>query len=59
MNIKFTNMTESLWRERMESVMEYERSVITITLLRLDYRVHGPGNYADDTLTQTDPVPKT
>jgi len=39
--------------------MEYERSVITITLLRLDYRVHGPGNYADDTLTQTDPVPKT
>ena len=33
--------------------MEYERSVITITLLRLDYRVHGPGNYADDTLTKT------
>ena len=29
--------------------MECERSVITMTLLRLDYLVHGLGNCADDT----------
>ena len=49
MSIKFADMTELLRRERIESVMKCERSVITMTLLRLDYLVHGLGNCADDT----------
>ena len=53
MNIKFVNMIIFL-RERMMSVMECERSVIAITLLRLDYLVYGLGNCVDDTPTETD-----
>ena len=33
--------------------MECERSVITMTLLQLDYLVYGLGNCVDDTSTQT------
>jgi len=35
----------------MRSVMECERSVITMTLLQLDYLVYGLGNCVDDTST--------
>ena len=37
----------------MRSVMECERSVITMTLLQLDYLVYGLGNCVDDISTQT------
>ena len=33
--------------------MEYERSVITMTLLLLDYLVYGLDNYVADTPTET------
>jgi len=33
--------------------MKCETSVITMTLLRLDYLVHGPDNCVDDTPTKT------
>ena len=36
----------------MESVIECERSVITMTLFWLNYLVHGLGNCADDTPTE-------
>jgi len=55
MSIKFADMTELLRRERIESVMKCERSVITMTLLRLDYLVHGLGNCADDTRMKPSP----
>jgi len=53
MSIKFADMARFLWRERMESVMDCERSVITMTLLRLDYLVYSLGNCVDDTSTET------
>ena len=53
MSIKFAIMTIFLWRERMESIMKCERSIITTTLLRLDYLVHSLDNCADDTSTET------
>ena len=37
----------------MKSVMKCEISVITMTLLRLDYLIYGLGNYVDDTPTET------
>ena len=37
----------------MKSVMDCERSVIIMTLLRLDYLVYGLGNCVDDTPTET------
>ena len=42
MSIKFADMTQ----ERVLSVMGYERSVITMTLLRLGYLVDNLGNCA-------------
>ena len=33
--------------------MDCERSVITMTLLQLDYLVYGLGNYIDDTPIET------
>ena len=49
MSIKFADMAE----ER-RSVMGCERSVITITLLRLDYLVHSLGNCAMTLSTVSD-----
>ena len=37
----------------MKSVMKCEISVITMTLLRLDYLIYGLANYVDDTPTET------
>ena len=34
--------------------MRYERSVVTMTLLRLNYLVYSLGNCVDDTSTDTD-----
>ena len=39
--------------EKTKSVMECERSVITMTLLRLGYLVHSFGNCAMTLLTET------
>jgi len=47
-------MTRFLEKERMEGVMDCERSVITMKLFRLDYLVYDLGNYVDDTSTETD-----
>ena len=33
--------------------MECERSVITVTLLRLDYLIYDLGNYVNDSLIET------
>ena len=38
----------------MGSVIECERSVITMTLIRLDYLVYSFGKYVDDTSIETD-----
>ena len=38
----------------MESVIDCEMSVITMTLLQLGYLVYGLDNCVDDTLTETD-----
>ena len=38
----------------MKSVIDSERSVITMILLRLDYLVYGLRNCVDDTSTETD-----
>ena len=38
----------------MLSVMRYERSVITVTLLQFDYLVYGLGNCDKDISTKTD-----
>jgi len=40
MSIKFTDVTE----DRRGSDMRYERSVMVMTLLQLDYLVHSLGN---------------
>ena len=53
MSIKFADMPESLWRERMRSVIECERSIMGMTLrLRLDYLVHSLGNCVYDISTK-------
>jgi len=39
--------------ERRQSVMKFERSVITMTLLRLGYLVHRLGNYTITLPTET------
>ena len=49
MSIKFADLTE----ER-RSVMGCEKSVITITLLQLDYLVHSLGNCAMTFSTESD-----
>ena len=38
----------------MRSVLERERSFITMTLIRLYYLVHDLNNYADNTSTEID-----
>ena len=59
MNIKYADMTMFLWRERMKSVMKCERSVITMTLLWLDYLIYDLGNCVDDTPTETGLKPRS
>ena len=49
MSIKYVDMAE----EKTKSVMECERSVITMTLLRLGYLVHSFGNCAMTLPTET------
>ena len=49
MSIKFTDVAE----ERSESVMGCERSVITMTLLRLGYLIHSLDNRAMTLSTET------
>ena len=49
MNIKFADITKFLRRERIESVMKYERYVIAMTFLQLNYLVYDFGNYMDNT----------
>ena len=51
MIIKFADMTEE--GDRRESVMGLERSIITITLLQLDYLVHSFSNYTMTLSTET------
>jgi len=40
--------------KKMRSVLERERSFITMTLIRLYYLVHDLNNYADNTSTEID-----
>jgi len=40
--------------KKMRSVLEHERSFITMTLIRLYYLVHDLNNYADNTSTEID-----
>ena len=49
MSIKYVDMAE----EKTKSVMECERSVITMTLLRLGYLVHNFGNCVMTLSTET------
>ena len=48
MSIKFVDVVNFLRRERIESVIEYEKSVITMTLLWHDYLVYDFDNYIDN-----------
>lgn len=50
MSIKFTDMAE----ERREDIIWYERSIITMTLLRLGYLIHNFDNWAMTLSTETD-----
>ena len=49
-SIKFANMAQ----ERMGSVIRYEMNVITMTLIRFSYLVHGLGNRIMTLSTKTD-----
>ena len=53
LSIKFADVTNFLWKEKMWSVIKYERSVITKTLLRLAYLVYDLSNCVDDTPIKT------
>jgi len=51
MSIKFADMTELLWRQR-RSAHGIWMSVITMTLLQLDYLVYSLDNYTNNTPTK-------
>ena len=59
MSIKFANMTMFSWKERMKSVMDCEKSVMVMTLFRLDYLVYDLDICVDDTPTYGISDPQT